>query len=161
MYPSEIIYSPCSATGDLLEQALNVLYIPTVRLRSETDILQEMVLKNCFNLVMNVCGLALGIDSTFGELLADTNSELRNLVATEAILLQQYLCKSMLNQDALKAQLFDYMQKVPEMRCQGRYARARLGRALLVADSANLPSPELRRIEFMTRIATLTCSNCK
>lgn len=147
-FSKEIVYSPNKELGDLIECCLNKLNIPTLRVATEEEILIEMVQKNLFNLTMNVMGLYLGKNSTFNEILDDKNYEIRNLVAKECLSLQQSQLKNIkLSENEMITKMWNFMSFVPEMKCQGRYAKARLDRAILTAKKYNIEVTQLEKIK--------------
>ena len=149
-FSKEIVYSPNKALGDLLESCLNILDIPTLRVNSENEILTEMVQKNLFNLTMNVMGLYLGEKSTFKELLDDNNLEIRNKIALECLSLQQVQLNNLkLSKNEMIDKNWNYMFQNLEIHCQGRYAKARLDRAIMIAEKFGIEVNQLKKIKNM------------
>ena len=148
-FSPEIVYSPNKDLGDLIELCLNKQNIPTLRVAMEDEILIEMVQKNLFNLTMNVMGLYLGENSTFNDLLNDKNYEIRNLVARECLSLQKAQLKDLkLSENEMITKMWNYMSLVPEMKCQGRYAKARLDRAISTSKKYGIEVTQLEKIKI-------------
>ena len=84
---------------------------------------------------MYVMGLYLGEKSNFKELLDDNNLEIRNKIALECLSLQQVQLNNLkLSKNEMIDKNWNYMFQNLEIHCQGRYAKARLDRAIIIAE---------------------------
>ncbi len=146
----EFVYSPNIAIGDAVEASLNCLGIPTCRMPTFPAMLPEMVTKNMLNLVMNIGGLALGPNSTFTELLSPAHTELLESVLSDAATVQKASLderESDADFEKIKQRVVELMRAMPpDMKCQGRYARKRLERALATAEEKCRQVPKFREI---------------
>ncbi len=130
-----------------ISEALNTLEIPCVIVQKEKDMLFELVRKNLYILVTNICGLSTG--GTVGELWAE-NEMLVRAVAGEVLDVQDKLTGTKLDRDGLIAAMLVAFQGDPRHKCQGRTAVQRLRRALDYGDQFDLELPILHRIARKT-----------
>jgi len=124
--------------------ALTALEIPCQILGSRQELLFELVRKNLYILVSNLCGLEVG--GTVGGLWSQ-HRELARAVAEEILDIQQTLVETPLDREPLIAAMVVAFEGDPDHKCMGRSAPARLARALANADKAGLPVPTLRRLQ--------------
>lgn len=143
-----ILPSPAHGPGaGLLATALERLDIPARVLDGEAELLEELVLKNLYILVSNICGLTVG--GTVGELW-QAHRGLALEVAADVLALQEHLTGHGLDHERLVAGLAEAFAADAAHQCQGRSAPQRLQRALEQADAAGLAVPALRRIRAET-----------
>jgi hypothetical protein len=143
-----ILPSPAQGPGaGLLAAALERLEIPARVLDGEAELLEELVLKNLYILVSNICGLSVG--GTVGELWRDHRG-LALEVAADVLALQEHLAGHTLDHERLVAGLAEAFAADAAHQCQGRTAPQRLQRALEQAEAAGLDVPALRRIRAET-----------
>lgn len=128
--------------ANTVADALGELEIPTTVLSQQSDLLQELVLKNVYILTTNIAGLVTG--GTVGELW-ENNKQLTQTIANEVIDLQEWLTASTLDREALVAGMVRAFEGDPNHNCMGRSALARLDRALQLATEADLELPEMRK----------------
>ncbi|MDQ6992348.1 MAG: hypothetical protein Q9M31_02655 [Mariprofundus sp.] len=134
------VYGPFSK---LLKEALGSLAIPVTELPSEEALQFELVLKNLYILTTNIAGLEVGGDV---RTLWLEHHELACEVAGDIFDIQEYLLGQTVDRMALIEGLLHAFDGDPEHTCMGRSAPARLKRALLIADEAQLDVATLRRI---------------
>lgn len=135
------VHGPCTA---LIAQALQSLDIPCQSLRTQDDLMFELVRKNVYILTTNIAGLVTG--GTVGELWA-RHEELARQVANEVMDIQAWLTAAKLPRESVIAGMVDAFNADPQHQCTGRSAPARLTRALQFADEARLSVPKLREIK--------------
>jgi ketopantoate reductase len=126
-----------------ISKALSTLKIPCVIVENEKDLLFELVRKNLYILVTNICGLSTG--GTVGELWAD-NETLARAVASDVLDVQDRLTGTTLDRGGLIAAMLVSFQGDPRHKCQGRTAARRLQRVLDYGDQFDLSLPTLHRI---------------
>jgi len=137
---------PSPVYGDhaqLVMDALTALGIPVRKLDSESELLQELVLKNVYILTTNICGLETG--GTVSELW-QRHEKIARAVADEVMDLQAWLTQQSLDREQLIAGMLKAFDGDPEHKCMGRSAPARLERALKIADEAGIMARKLREI---------------
>ena len=127
----------------LIRKALGALKIPCVVLENEKDLLFELVRKNLYILVTNICGLSTG--GAVGELWAE-NEMLVRAVASDVLDVQDRLTGTTLDREGLITAMLESFQGDPRHKCQGRTAARRLQRALYYGDQFELEVPALHRI---------------
>lgn len=130
--------------ADLLFKALEALSIPVVKLSSAEDLLFELVRKNLYILTTNIAGLVAGGNVTE---LWQNHRTLAIEVAEDVLALQGWLVGEILDSKDLIAAMLVAFEGDPNHGCTGRSAPARLQRALLLADEADLDVPTLHRIQ--------------
>lgn len=135
------LYGP---QAEVMAAALEGAGIPCRRLASADDLLRELVIKNVFVYMINICGLKTG--GTTGALWADHN-ELARRVADEIIDLQEVITKTMFSRSALMEGVADGVAGDPGHKCMGRSAPARLERFLAMADQAGIRAETIRAIQ--------------
>ncbi len=129
----------------LLVSALEGLGVPAHEI--ETSALRdELVKKNLYILTANASALSKEVSEsvTTGELL-DAHRPLIDGVARDALAIQSHLTNAELSPSLLGG-LWDSFAADPHHRARGRSARARLTRALAIADEAGLEVPALRAL---------------
>jgi len=137
---------PSPVYGDhaqLVMDALTALGIPVRKLDSESELLQELVLKNVYILTTNICGLETG--GTVSELW-QRHEKIARAVADEVMDLQAWLTQQSLDREQLIVGMLKAFDGDPEHKCMGRSAPARLERALKIADEAGIMARKLREI---------------
>ncbi len=143
-----VIISPAFGPfAELLKEALGSLDIPVAVVESEAALLFELVLKNLYILTTNIAGLEAG--GNVHQLWAEHNN-LACEVAGDVLDIQEYLTGEELDRTALIEGMLRAFDGDPEHGCMGRSAPARLTRALMFADEAELEVPALRRIAHAT-----------
>lgn len=135
-------YGPKAA---LLEAALESLEIPVWELKSEAELLFELVRKNVYILTTNIAGLDLPAGTTVEALWTDHQALARE-VAGEVMDLQFKLVGQELDRDRLIAGMVEGIQGDLAHKCMGRSAPARLARAIEHADQFGLAVPKLREL---------------
>ena len=126
-----------------IKNALGALDIPCVIVRSEKDMLFELVRKNLYILVTNICGLKTG--GVVGDLWVE-NEILVRAVASDVLDIQHRLSGTTLNREDLIAAMSVAFNGDPQHKCRGRAAVPRLRRALNYGDQFELKLPAIRRI---------------
>ena len=134
--------------ANLLADALEDLGMPCRRLASAEELQLELVVKNVFVYMINICGLKTG--GTTGTLWAE-HTELACQVAGEIIDLQEHLTGASFDREALMAGVAAGIQGDPEHKCTGRSAPARLDRFLAMADQAGIATEAIRAIKTEMR----------
>jgi len=127
----------------LIADALTALGIPVNILVSESELLQELVLKNVYILTTNIAGLETG--GTVTELW-NKHQAIARKVADEVMDIQSYLVQQQLDREQLIKGMLVAFDGDPDHNCMGRSAPARLERALKIADEAGLAVKKLREI---------------
>lgn len=136
-----VVFGPHSAE---VREALKTLDIPCTELHDAEQLLFELVRKNLYILVSNICGLKTG--GTVGELWSEHQDFARS-VADDVVAIQQWLVGHDLDAGPLIEAMVAAFNGDPEHQCMGRSAPARLQRALAYADDAGLKVPTLRKIQ--------------
>ena len=127
----------------LIKTALDALDISNEVLTSKEQLLFELVRKNYYILVSNICGLKTG--GTVSELWNNHKGfVLETLQDIHAI--QEHLTGENLDSDALLQAMLIAFDGDPEHTCMGRSASARLQRAIKIAKEAAIPTPKLLEI---------------
>jgi len=129
---------------EAMAAALEGIGIPCRRLASADELLLELVVKNVFVYMINICGLKTG--GTTGTLWAEHN-ELARRVAGEIIELQEAITKTNFSRRELMAGVAEGVAGDPEHNCMGRSAPARLIRFLAMADQAGTNADTVRSIQ--------------
>lgn len=139
-FSPELFYTENNDLAQLLQHTMDVLGIPCRRVKTKQNMVHCMMMKNIYNLVMNVAGLALGqyncddadaagADSTFRDLLAD--EPLLSSLVQEALVVQTTQEPHPVDQHRIVEHVLRYIHQTPkEQRCQGRYATQRLQRTI-------------------------------
>ena len=140
-----IIPTPVMGSGaKVLVAALDQIGVPAVELTSEADLLFELVRKNMYILTANIAGLVT--KGTISDLWYNHRA-LAEAVATDVLMIQEWLTSTTLDRDALVAGMVEAFDADPEHGATGRSAPARLDRALTHADEAGLEARQLRKIQ--------------
>lgn len=126
----------------LLQQVLAAMDIPSVKVEDEQQMLFELVRKNLYILVTNICGLKTG--GTVGELWS-RHEQLARQVAAEVLDIQQALTQGDLDRTRLITAMLVAFNSDPEHGCLGRSAKERLRRAVEHGDAYRLELPTLRQ----------------
>ncbi len=129
--------------AQLINDALFQLDIPVIQLQSLAELNYELVRKNLYILTTNIAGLEVGGNVSS---LAENHAKTMNAVATDILNIQDKLTEQENNRTALMKGLIEAFNGDPEHGCMGRFAPARLTRALSFADEFNLAVPKLREI---------------
>ncbi len=129
--------------ANLLADALEDIGIPCHRLISAEKLQMELVIKNVFVYMINICGLKTG--GTTGTLWAE-HAELARQVADEIVDLQEHLTGASFVRDELMTGVAAGITGDPEHTCTGRSAPARLDRFLAMADQAGIAADTIRSI---------------
>ncbi|MCU7851451.1 MAG: hypothetical protein KZQ80_04480 [Candidatus Thiodiazotropha sp. (ex Monitilora ramsayi)] len=135
------VYGP---QAQLVAQALDTLSIPSRVLATQSELLNELVVKNLYILTTNIAGLRTG--GTVGELWRD-HRMFATEVAQEVVLLQEKLTGTSLDSSALIQRMTEAFDGDPDHKCMGRSAPARLARALEHAQSQSLELPSLLKVK--------------
>jgi len=134
------VYGP---QAQLIAGALGTLKIPVKILKSEHELLFELILKNLYIITTNVCGLKVG--GTVGELWQQHRDFARQ-VADEVLEIQFLLSGQKFDRDQLIMGMVQAFEGDPQHKCMGRSAPARLQRALVLAKEFKLTVPVLEDI---------------
>lgn len=134
------IYGPAT---DIISNSLETIDIPCRTLKTEDELLLELVLKNVYVLTLNIAGLKIG--GTAGSLWFKNNSFARS-VADEIIDVQAWLTQAELSRERLIEGMEQAIKAEPNHKCVGRSAAARLERTVKIADEAGLAVPKIREI---------------
>ena len=134
------VYGP---HADILQASLGAIGIPACVLKSKSELLFELVVKNVYIVTTNCAGLVTG--GSVSELWSD-HRELAEAVAREVISIQESLACCSFDADALITGMLAAFAGDPDHKCMGRSAPARLSRALQQAAAAGLAVPHLREI---------------
>lgn len=124
--------------------AMDSLEIPCTELRDPSQLQFELVRKNLYILVTNICGLKVG--GTVAALWRE-HQEFARDVAADVLDIQERLTGVVLDRDALIAAMVTAFEGDPEHKCMGRSAPQRLARAIAHADAAGLEVPALRALQ--------------
>lgn len=140
-----LIASPAAGpAADLLVRALASIDIPARQLKSDDELLFELVRKNVYILTTNIAGLKTG--GTVSELWQGNEAFARQ-VADEVMDIQDWLTGVKHDREKLLSGMLEAFAGDPEHGCTGRSAPARLARALRHADAAGLAVPTLRALQ--------------
>lgn len=134
------VYGP---QAQLIAGALGILKIPVKILKSENELLFELILKNLYIVTTNVCGLKVG--GTVGELWQQHRDFARQ-VAEEVLDIQFQLAGQKFDRDQLITGMVQAFEGDPQHQCMGRSAPVRLQRALVLAKEFKLAVPALEDI---------------
>ncbi|MFW5443615.1 MAG: hypothetical protein ACKE51_04820 [Methylococcaceae bacterium] len=133
-------YGPNSST---ISKALLAVHVPAPILKSEQDLLFELVRKALYILTVNIAGL---LDNcTVGDLWLKHQSLARE-IASEVIQIQQHITKVTLPQEKLIKGMVEGIKDCPDRYCLGRRAFSRLQRILSYAEKNNIKTPKLIEI---------------
>jgi len=129
--------------AQLVADALASIDISCQVLKSDDELLNELVVKNVYILTTNVAGLEVG--GNVGQLWQQHKTLATN-VANEVICLQEALTGKSLDNSALIDGMVKAFEGDTEHMCMGRSAPVRLKRALSLAGERGLVLENLRRI---------------
>ena len=129
--------------ADLLQRALDGLDIPSLTVQTEEQMLFELVRKNLYILITNICGLKTG--GTVGELWSRYELFARQ-VASDVLDIQEKLVNNNLDREKLITAMLVAFNGDPGHSCLGRTARQRLQRAVAYGDRYQLGIPTLRQV---------------
>lgn len=141
-----VISSPAFGPhAQTLVDALALLDIPAHVVDSESELLNELVIKNVYILTTNIAGLNLPEGATVDDL-EHHHSDWMNQVADDVLSIQENL----IGQPVNRVQMLEGMKKAfagdPEHKCMGRSAPARLARAIKIAQERDISIPTLSTI---------------
>ena len=136
------VYGP---EAELIAESLAGIDIPCNVLRTEDELLFELVLKNVFVFTINIAGLMLEEGATTSTLWQQ-HQQLALDVAGDVIDLQELATGQAFSRHQLTQGLMAGIDGDPTHICKGRSAPARLQRALKMADEADLKIPTIRDI---------------
>lgn len=134
------VYGP---KADLVAQALNSINATTRVVKTDEEMLQELVVKNAYILTTNIAGLEVG--GNVGQLWKDHN-EVALAVVRDVLDIQDWLTESQLDRTAVIDGMVAAFHGDLEHKCMGRSAPARLERAISQADESGLKVSKLREI---------------
>jgi hypothetical protein len=129
---------------DLMADALEGIGVPCQRLDTADELLKELVIKNVFVYMINICGLRTG--GTTGTLWKE-HADLARQVAAEIIALQEVLAGTTFSRTELMDGVVAGIAGDPRHKCMGRSAPGRLSRFLAMADKAGVPARAIRAIQ--------------
>ncbi|NDR55428.1 hypothetical protein [Aliiruegeria sabulilitoris] len=141
------IFGPYAET---VASALGTLEIPAQIVRSEQELLFELVLKNVFVLTINIAGLVLPEGSTTEDLWAD-HQDLAKRIAGDVIAIQETITGQSFNHADLIDGLKVGILADPNHKCRGRSAPGRLERALRDADANGVECPTIQEIDHQLK----------
>lgn len=127
----------------LVQRVLEGLDIPSVAIQDEEQMLFELVRKNLYILVTNICGLKTG--GTVGELWSK-HEQLARQVANDVLDIQQALTQHDVDREKLITAMLIAFNGDLEHACLGRTAKQRLQRAIEYGNAYKLELPTLRKI---------------
>lgn len=130
--------------ADLVVDALMAIEVPSYAVPRE-DLLYHLVRKNLYILTINIAGLQLPPGTTVSQLW-ERHRPLAESVASEILLLQEWLAGSELPRERLIEGMLEGFAGDPQHICTGRTAAQRLRRALRIAESGGIAVPELHRL---------------
>lgn len=137
--------SPVFGPGaGLIAEALGRLAIPCERLKTRTDLVFELAVKNIFVYTINICGLEVG--GTTGGLWSE-HREFANAVVEEVTALQEHLTQSSFPRSRIFQKLEEGIAGDPDHQCMGRSAPERLVRLVAQAKQAGIHIPVIRGIQ--------------
>ena len=135
------VYGPQST---LIVDALEGIGLPCRQLATADDLLVELVVKNVFVYMINICGLKTG--GTTGTLWEE-HAALARQVAAEIIDLQEVHTGTTFSRTDLMDGVAAGIAGDPQHKCMGRSAPARLVRFIAMADEAGIPADTIRSIQ--------------
>jgi len=130
--------------ADLLVDALIKLEIPARKLDNESELLDELVIKNVYILTTNITGLVTGGNVND---MWNNHQDLARKIANEVIDIQEWLTDSEFDREKLIQGMVEGIKGDLAHMCMGRSAPARLERAIQQADEARLSVPAMREIQ--------------
>jgi len=137
---SSPVYGP---KADIIARSLKSIDIAVEVLKTEDELLDELVTKNLYILTSNLAGLKVG--GTVGELW-DKHHDFMRAIALEVLDIQEYLTGEEFDRERLIRNMQRAFAGDPAHQCMGRSAPARLQRALQIADKAKLKIPHIRSL---------------
>ncbi len=138
---------PSPAYGDqatLLVNSLKAIDIAARELKTEDELLFELVVKNVYILTTNIAGLKTA--GTVSELW-EKHQDFAKQVAAEVIQLQEKLTGQSFDAEKLIDAMLVAFDGDPDHNCMGRSAPARLERALKLAEEHQLQLSTLQQIK--------------
>jgi len=142
LVPSPII----GPKADILKTALATLDIPSWIVKSDKEMLFELVRKNLYILTTNIAGLEVGGDV---NALWNENRELALKVIDDILVIQNHITGSEQDKEHLVEAVVKAINGDLAHNCMGRSAPARLARALAYAEENQLEVNELKRISLL------------
>ena len=139
-----VVFGPKS---ELIEKTLTALGIPIRILKTEAELISELVLKNLYILTINICGLVVG--GTVEELWNRHQTLVRD-VAYDVLDLQEWLTGKKFDREQLIQGMVKAFEGDPQHKCLGRTAPIRLQRAIQQADKAGLSLKKFREISALS-----------
>ncbi len=136
------VYGP---EAELIAESLAGIDIPCKVLRTEDELVFELVFKNVFVFTINIAGLMLEEGATTSTLWQQ-HQQLALDVAGDVIDLQEHATNQTLSRERLIQGLVAGIEGDPNHKCKGRSATGRLQRALEMADKSDLKIPAIRDI---------------
>lgn len=134
------LYGPKAA---LIADALEMIDIPCLRLSGKEQLIDELVIKNVFIFMTNICGLYTG--GTTHELWK-THGSLARSIGREVIRLQERLTGATFSENAIFDKIKTAIESDPEHKCKGRSAPQRLKRILSLSTELKLDIPQIRSL---------------
>lgn len=145
---TNILYSPSyGPNAQLISKALQKLEIPAPILKSEEELLHELVRKTVYILTVNIAGL---LNNCTVKELWFQHQPLAKEIAEEVIHIQESLSNTKLSQEKLINGMVEGIDDCPHRHCLGRSALTRLERALNYAQEAGIETPKLKEIYRIT-----------
>lgn len=146
---------PTPITGPhapVVEAALGSIGI-AARVVSETEMVDELVVKNLYILTSNIGGLDLPAGTTVGQLWSDHRDHAEAVLADVAAI-QEALVGSALDRERLTELMVVAFNGDPDHKAMGRSAPARLERARSIAQELEVSTPMLDQVAERTGAAS-------
>ena len=134
------IYGP---QADLVARALQAMDIPCKVLKSEEELVVELIVKNLYILTINIAGLKVG--GTV-EALWNNHQPLARDVANDVLDIQFWLAGKKFDKEKLIQKMVEAFAGDWQHKCLGRTAKERLERAIAQAKEAGLKAEALKKI---------------
>ncbi len=141
---TNILQSPSfGPNAAVISEALQAIGVPAPILKTEQQLLYELVRKAVYILTVNIAGLVN--NCTVGDLWS-LHQTLAREIAQEVILIQESLTGQKLSYEKLVNGMVEGIKDCPDRYCLGRSALSRLNRVLNYAEQADLQVPKLTEI---------------
>jgi len=141
---TSIMYTPCyGPNASLVSNALQSLDESAPVLKTEADLLFELLRKTVYILTVNTAGLVQ--NCTVGELWFEHQTLARE-IATDIIRIQESLTGKQLPYEKLINGMAEGIKDCPDRHCLGRSAPDRLKRWIAYAKNDNIATPKLLEI---------------
>ncbi len=147
---TNILQSPSfGPNAKVISEALQAVGVPAPVLKTEQELLYELVRKALYILTVNIAGL---VDNCTVGNLWSLHQVLAREIAEEVILIQESLINQKLPHEKLINGMVEGIEDCPDRYCLGRSALSRLNRVLNYAEQASLQVPKLREIATLSKV---------